>query len=224
MAYRLYLDGVVFPVTPPKITVKINGTNEKVTLINEGEANILKTPGLTDVEFELSLPNVKYPFAVYPEEFRPAKFYLDKLEALMLARKPFQYIVTRTTPVNKKLFDTNMTVSIEDYSIVEDAGDGMDVTVKVQLKQYREFITKTCTIDISLPKPRAAVTSTRAVSSNAPSGGSYTVVKGDCLSSIARRYYGNASRWPVIYEANKSVIGGNPNLIYPGQVLTIPAE
>lgn len=224
MAYRLYLDGVLFPVTPSKITVKVNGKNEKVTLINEGEANILKAPGLTDVEFELSLPNVKYPFAVYPAEFRPAKFYLEKLEELMTGKKPFQYIVTRTTPRGKPLFDSNMTVSLEDYTIEENAGDGMDVTAKVQLKQYREFVTKTCTIDISLTKPRAAMSSTRAVSSNAPPAGSYTVVKGDCLSSIARRYYGTASKWTAIYEANKAVIGGNPNLIYPGQVLTIPAS
>lgn len=223
MAYRLYLDGVLFPVTPSKITLKINGNNEKVTLINEGEANILKTPGLTDVEFEVLLPNVKYPFAAYPGEFRPAKFYLDKLEELMTAKKPFQYIVTRTTPVNKKLFDTNMTVSLEDYTIEEDARDGMDITVKVKLKQYREFSTKTCTIDIALPKPKASMGNSRAVSSNAPSGGSYTVVRGDSLWRIAKKFYGNGSKYTVIYEANKSVIGGNPNLIYPGQVLTIPS-
>ena len=80
MAYRLYMDGILFPVTPSKITMKINGKNETVTLINEGEANILKSPGLTDVDFELLLPAVQYPFAVYPSGFRPAKYYLDKLE------------------------------------------------------------------------------------------------------------------------------------------------
>lgn len=223
MAYRLYLDGVLFPVTPEKITVKINGNNEKVTLINEGEANILRAPGLSEVEFELSLPNVKYPYAVYPESFRPAKFYLDKLEDLKRGKKPFSYIVTRTDLVTRKLFDTNMTVSLEDYSIVEDASDGMDVTVKVSLMQYREFTTKTCSIDIALPKPRAVMQSKRAVSENAPSGGSYTVVKGDSLWKIAGKYYGSGAKWPAIYEANKSVVGGNPNLIYPGQVLVIPA-
>ena len=35
MAYRLYMDGILFPVTPSKITMKINGKNETVTLINE---------------------------------------------------------------------------------------------------------------------------------------------------------------------------------------------
>lgn len=223
MAYKLYLDGVQFPVTPEKITLKINGNNEVVTLINEGEANILKAAGLSDVDFDLLLPNVKYPFAFYEKKFLPAEYYLEKLEALKLGRKPFHYKITRSFPVNKKLFDTDMMVSLEDYTITEEAKEGFDVKVKVKLKQYQEFTTKTCQIDISLPKPQAALQNTRPDSSNAPSGGSYTVVKGDCLWNIAKKYYGTGSKWQVIYQANRSVIGGNPNLIYPGQVLTIPA-
>ena len=121
MAYKLYLDGVLFPVAPSKVTVKINNQNETVTLINEGEANILKAAGLSDVEFDLLLPNTEYPFALYPETFRNARFYLDKLEELKLQKKSFQYIMTRAFPNNKKLFHTNMTVSLEDYSIVDDA-------------------------------------------------------------------------------------------------------
>lgn len=64
-------------------------------------------------------------------------------------------------------------------------------------------------------------------------GGNYTVVKGDCLSKIAGAKYGNTKLWPAIWEANKSGVVSappkvaktipNPNLIYPGQVLKIPA-
>jgi nucleoid-associated protein YgaU len=49
----------------------------------------------------------------------------------------------------------------------------------------------------------------------------YTVVKGDNLSKIAQRFYGRQD-WQKIYNANRGVIGGNPNKIYPGQVLVIP--
>ncbi|MFQ9572574.1 MAG: hypothetical protein ACLR0V_00525 [Roseburia hominis] len=46
MAYRLYMDGILFPVTPSKITMKINGKNETVTLINEGGSQYFKkAPG-----------------------------------------------------------------------------------------------------------------------------------------------------------------------------------
>lgn len=50
----------------------------------------------------------------------------------------------------------------------------------------------------------------------------YTVVKGDNLSKIAKRFYGKTSYWKNIYEANLDQIK-NPNLIYPGQQLVIPA-
>jgi len=49
----------------------------------------------------------------------------------------------------------------------------------------------------------------------------YTVKKGDYLSKIAKEVYGNATKYNVIFEANKPMLK-DPNLIYPGQVLVIP--
>jgi nucleoid-associated protein YgaU len=50
----------------------------------------------------------------------------------------------------------------------------------------------------------------------------YVVQSGDSLSKIAKALLGDAKRWPEIYEANKALIGDNPNLIHPGQKLVIP--
>lgn len=59
-----------------------------------------------------------------------------------------------------------------------------------------------------------------------PTHRTYTVRKwplpGSSLFSIAQLMYGNGNRWPDIYNANRALIGPNPNLIHPGQVLTIP--
>lgn len=49
----------------------------------------------------------------------------------------------------------------------------------------------------------------------------YTIVRGDTLSGIAKRFLGSAGRWPEVHAANKAQIP-NPNLIYPGQTITIP--
>ena len=49
----------------------------------------------------------------------------------------------------------------------------------------------------------------------------YVVVKGDSLSKIAKLEYGDANKWRTIFEANKDLIN-DPDLIYPGQELTIP--
>lgn len=51
----------------------------------------------------------------------------------------------------------------------------------------------------------------------------YTVAAGDSLSKIAQREYGDAAKWQRIYEANRATVT-NPNLIHPGQVLTLPAD
>jgi len=58
---------------------------------------------------------------------------------------------------------------------------------------------------------------------NAASDQSYTVVAGDSLSKIAKKFYGNANAWNKIFQANKDKIS-NPDLIRPGQVLRIPAK
>ena len=50
----------------------------------------------------------------------------------------------------------------------------------------------------------------------------YTVVKGDTLGKIAKEFYGDAMKYPIIFEANKPMLK-SPDLIYPGQVLRIPA-
>ena len=54
-----------------------------------------------------------------------------------------------------------------------------------------------------------------------PESQMYTVVAGDSLSKIAKKFYGNASKYPVIFEANKPMLK-DPDKIYPGQVLRIP--
>ena len=50
----------------------------------------------------------------------------------------------------------------------------------------------------------------------------HTVVSGDTLGKIAKNYYSNAMKYPVIFEANKPMLT-DPDKIYPGQVLRIPA-
>ena len=60
------------------------------------------------------------------------------------------------------------------------------------------------------------------VAEPAPEAVLYTVQSGDSLSKIALAHYGDAMKYPVIFEANKPMLE-NPDLIYPGQVLRIPA-
>ena len=49
----------------------------------------------------------------------------------------------------------------------------------------------------------------------------YVIQRGDTLSHIAKRYYGNANKWPEIFEANREVIQ-DPDKIFPGQKIRVP--
>lgn len=154
--YDVYLGSCLFPVTPEKIQITINNNNTTVNLINEGEINILKMAGLTDVEFEAEIPQIRQPYAVYKDGFQSAGYFFNIFEQLKTGKKPFQFIVCRRTPANKTLLNTNLKVSLEDYTITEEAGNGFDFKVKFKLKQYREYGTKTVNIKLTTTKPKAA--------------------------------------------------------------------
>ena len=102
--YDVYLKKCLLPVTPSKITTKINNANETVTLMDEGEINILKKAGLTDIEFECMIPQRQYPFAVYKSGFRGAKYFLGQFEKLKTRKRPFQFIVCRRSPAGERFF------------------------------------------------------------------------------------------------------------------------
>lgn len=68
----------------------------------------------------------------------------------------------------------------------------------------------------------ATVDDQMTVENPEPEAQFHTVVSGDTLGKIAKTYYGNAMKYPVIFDANKPMLK-DPDLIYPGQVLRIPA-
>ncbi len=223
MAYIFYIDGVRMPVTPSFLHIDVKNQNKTVNLISESEINILKQPGLKEIAFEVLLPNVVYPFAVYESGFTAAKTYLDQFDVLKESKQPFQLIVTREFPKNGQLFNTNIKVTLESYTIKESADQGFDIVVELKFKEYKEYGTKVCSIEttstgsaISIETVRETTTSPMPQTTQ-----TYTVVSGDTLWGIAKYYYGDGSKYPVIYEANSGTVA-NANLIYPGQVLTIP--
>lgn len=224
--YNFFLDSIQFPIAPSELSLKINGRNETTVLMNEGEVNVIKKTGLTNIDFEVLLPNVKYPFSVYPSGFQPAAFYLDKLKKLKNSDKPFKFVVNRMMPNGNLLFDTNMIVTLEDYEILESAENGFDVNVRIQLKQYRDYGNKKINLKAAKKanSTSSAKTATKAVvEQKRPTTGketpkTHTVKSGETLWAIAKKYLGDGSKYTELAKINNI---SNPNVIRAGQVIKL---
>nr|DAX55324.1 MAG TPA: tail assembly protein [Caudoviricetes sp.] len=222
--FRFYLANMLLPITPSKLSLKVKNMNKTVTLINEGEVNIIKTKGLREFSFEFLLPFTDYSFAAVSRA-KKQKHYLDKLNQLKINKRPFQFVVKRP-----KGFKTNIKVTLEDLNITEDAQEGRDIKVSVTLKEYRHYGTKKV-VFVQPPvsatgetkqeekKEEAKITENRDTST-AQKPKTHIVKRGDTLWGLAKRYYGNGSLYPKIVSANPKI--KNPNLIIDGWELVIP--
>jgi hypothetical protein len=207
----------MLPIAPKKITMKINNNNKTMDLINGNEINFLRTQGLTEFSFDFLIPHVQYPFAEYPDGFQPAQYYVELLETLKKDKAPFTFSIQRTLPKGKVLFDTSEKVSLEDYTITEDAGDGFDSTASVKLKQYQELKTIVNTI-VQYAGNKAVVKEEKKRASDKKSPSTYTVKKGDSLWKICKSQLGDGSKYKEIAKLNGI---SNPNKISVGQVIKL---
>jgi len=225
-----YKDTVIeLPITPPELEIKIGSNNEKVSLINGGDINILKSPTLTEVEFEARFPMRQYPYA---RRFVDFQYYYDFFKDLKENKKMFRFIVTRLGD-----WDTNLLMAIEEMNIKEDHDEGDDVIIEFSLRQAKEYGVKV----LSSKKP----TSTSTASSNAPKRDTanqpatqdveYTIKDTDTLYALGKKFYGDGEMWQVIYSYNKKIIenaakshgmesSSSGHWIFAGTKITIPAN
>lgn len=234
--YEFYLGGVLLPVTPASMTIKTANQNKTLTLINDGEINILKRPGLSRISFSALLPNREYRFARYQSGFKSAQYFMSVLESLKNGCKPFEFNVLRIDDSGTLLMGANpMTVSLEDYELMEDADKyGVDLMAKIELRQWQKYVSKLVQFqEAENDEKKTATVTQKRDDSTKPAESTYTVVKGDNLWDIAKIKLGDGLRMGEIYQLNRDTIeaeakrhglasSSNGRWIYPGTVLKLP--
>jgi nucleoid-associated protein YgaU len=105
----------------------------------------------------------------------------------------------------------NLNVSVDNGVVKLDGGAALDQETKEKVILAAGNVAGVGQVSEEIPTTADA----------APASVFYTVVKGDTLSAIAKKQYGNANKYPAIFEANKPMLT-HPDKIYPGQVLRIP--
>lgn len=199
---------LTLPVTPSGYEWSTGRGVETIGLDQLGEINLAGLRRLSQATLsQCLLPARLYPFCntgAVPDPWH----YIGQLERWVEAGTVVRFLVSGT-PVN-------VPVLVESVSYQEKDGTN-DLYADITLRQYRTAKTPVL--------PVGGTASASAVSRDAKTGAAedrrYTVARGDTLSAIARRFYGDAGQYTRLAAANPAI--KNPNLIYPGQVLTIPA-
>lgn len=203
---------VLLPVNPEQITVKHGSNNEKVTITGLGEITIMQSRTAVQFSFSSFFPARYFPGAKTKTIISPLEL-IGKINTWRESKKPIHFIVTSC--------GIDIYCTIESFSYTEKGGDVGTYEYSMTLKEYREITVRQ--IEVNALTQKATITDTEQRVDNTQKPKTYTVVKGDCLYNIAKKFYSDGSQWKRIYDANKQTIGGNPNKIYAGQVLTIPA-
>lgn len=197
-----------FPVNPFEITVNRNKRYETADIVNLGEVDFSdKGTNIKELSMNLLLPVEYGPFCRYRSIPNPVSA-IAKLEKWMNAEDPVRLIITK--------FNFNNLVIISNITESERGGEAGDKYVDISFRVWREVKVK----KVAPRKTNNIMLKSRPQTKSAPK--QYVVKKGDSLWKISVKFYGKGSQYTKIYNANRGIIGRNPNLIYPGQKLVIP--
>ena len=111
---------------------------------------------------------------------------------------------------------TDLQLQVENLSIFID-----DDAATISGLAYNQATREKVVLVVGNSNGIATVDDQMTVENIEPEAQFHTVESGDTLGKIAKIYYGNAMKYPVIFEANKPMLT-DPDKIYPGQVLRIP--
>ncbi|MED4973647.1 LysM peptidoglycan-binding domain-containing protein [Geobacillus kaustophilus NBRC 102445] len=206
--FRYGSDSLQLPVNPSSFEVSSPYGIEIIEVNSLGEVTIPKNRGLKEFRFESFLPAKYDPAYCVHNRVIPPTDFISIIEKWRDAEKPIRFIVTTA--------NINMLVLIPEFTYwPSPPGSPGEIQFSISLKEYRMPVVKKWT-QSSPPSNKQRPPKQKEEPKT------YVVRKGDSLWAIAKRIYDDGSKWRKIYEANKKVIGKNPNLIYPGQKLVIP--
>ncbi|WP_317853925.1 LysM peptidoglycan-binding domain-containing protein [Chakrabartyella piscis] len=218
--YRFYLkqdsDQILLPVTPSELSIKYGNQNECVSVLNTGQVNILKHRGLQEIEFTILLPETRWSFVQVEKSFYSPEYFLNYFLKFKESQKPVHLIIFRQLADGTELFCGNTEVCLEEYTILEKGGEQGDFWVNMVWKEYNEA--KSIVYEWTVTETESTLVETGYERDSKDVADTYTVQSGDTLWAIAKKEYGDGSLYMTL--ANNNGIS-NPDLIYPGQVLTL---
>ncbi len=199
---------ITLPVTPKSYTWRQGKNIESVNISELGDVHLAGKPTRYSGKVSCMFPAREYPWLA-PGASTDPYAYVSQFGRWSQMKTVVRMIIGQT--------DINAQVLIEEIQYSEKDGSG-DVYADIAVREWIDLEAVTVT---ELDPATGMGGTQNSGQSGSQSGQSYTIVAGDTLSVLCRRFYGNGgSRY---YNALASYNGiANPHLIYPGTVLTIP--
>ena len=227
--YYIYLDTMQVPIPPSSLKTKIKNRNKTIDLLEKGEVNVIKSAGLTEISFRMMLPNSKYPFSQQIVKGMVASILgvgsgmapdiIDTLESLKTAGQPFQFIVVRMKDSGSFINMMNVKVTLEEYSIEDNAAEGYDMYADITLKKYVDWGAKTLSVSTdSAGNNTGTVDPVRSIVGHSIPTKAFAIKAGETLMQGMKRTLGNPNNLFKIAALNKIAV---PAVLAAGQVVKI---
>lgn len=192
-------DKFQLPVKPEDYKVSVSHKNTTVNVIKVGDVNLIGNTGLREISLSSFFPAKNYNFSNNSDRKTPLT-YVEKLNGWRTSGNPIRVIITGTL---------NMECTIESFDWGEQDATG-DIYFTLDLKEYKKIKT------YKASKKSASSRSTKKSKKK-----TYKVKKGDTWHKIAKKFYGDGSKWKKIYKANKSKVKSSRS-VPVGKTIKIP--
>lgn len=203
------------PANPEEIKRSRKLNVEKYQVLGEGQVSIPTHCGLEEISFEAEFPSQGYHY-VEAGAKADADHYEKMFRKAQRNMQPVRFIAS-----NGISDDISMMVLVEKAEAVEKAGEEGDKYIALTLLEYKSPGKRYVAVQTPAAVVRQEENAEEAQNPAVTENKTHTVQPEDTLWGLARKYYGNGALYPKIASANPGI--KNPNLIYDGQVLIIPA-
>lgn len=216
-----------FPVLPENIKVTIKGVTTSIDIDQLGEILHKGKRNAKVISFSSYFPaKFDSTCSVRKSEFKSPFECNHWIISLMNAARPAHFVLTGAPMA------LNFYAIVTSYTPTEDGGDPGTISYSLELKEYRT-VTVRKIINPNVTPQIVDIIKDVAKPIGSSESGTYTVVYGDCLWNIAKKFYGNGAEYTKILEANREALdedarkhgyssSNDGNILFAGIKLIIP--
>lgn len=221
--YRIMLswnneaEGFQIPVNPESLDVKEESQGKTYNIVGKGgstnetragEINVIKSPKLKEVGFSSFFPNQYYPFVNEEVPLFVPMYYINLIRKWMESQRPIRFIfagdynaLTKASGIDG-ISDLNFPASIESFEWKEVAGSSGDIEYSLKLKEYVFYSARSVSAGVSDNGETVLVQQARKRPDERVRPETYTLHAGEKLEDVAKRLFGDDSRWREIQAFN----------------------